>query len=382
MSTSVNPPTAPDNPPACFSLDERRHRIVCSGDWTVLALGGVDRQLARLRWPPGESWTFDTTAVTRMDTAGAWVLHVIEKRATAAGARVSAETLSTAQRALRQMVSASDEGTASVQPARPGWLEKLGRWTVAGWMQWFGMLSFVGELTAESLPKIPRPTRIRWKQVVAEIEKAGVTALPIIALLSFLMGVVIAYQAGGTLERYGANIFLVDLVAITMLREMGPLVAAIVVAGRTGSAYTAEIGTMTITEEIDALRSIGVTPYEMLALPKYLALLIALPLLTVCADALGVFGGMVISNALFGIDYANFLQRLPRALWPVTYWVGLAKAPVFAVIITTVGCYQGFSVRGSAESVGRATTASVVQSIFLVIVADAVFSILFNLFKL
>jgi phospholipid/cholesterol/gamma-HCH transport system permease protein len=192
------------------------------------------------------------------------------------------------------------------------------------------------------------------------------------------MGVVIAYQGGTALQTFGANIYLVNLLAITMLREMAPLLTAIIVAGRTGSSYAAQIGTMRITEEVDALRTLGITPLEMLALPKLIALVIALPLLTVWADALGLLGGMLVSNTFYGISAANFLNRLPEAVWPSTFWVGLVKTPVFAVLITIIGCYQGLKVRGSAEEVGQATTASVVQAIFLVIIADAFFSIAFQ----
>ncbi|MCH8506979.1 MAG: ABC transporter permease, partial [Ectothiorhodospiraceae bacterium] len=174
----------------------------------------------------------------------------------------------------------------------------------------------------------------------------------------------------------------VDLLAITMLREMAPLMTAIIVAGRTGSAYAAQIGTMRITEEVDALRVIGLTPYEILALPKMLGLLVAMPLLTLFADLMGMLGGMVVANTMFGIGYDDFLRRIPEAIYPSSFWVGIIKAPVFAAIIVSISCYHGFAVQGSTESVGRATTRSVVQSIFLVIVADAIFSVVFNIVNL
>jgi phospholipid/cholesterol/gamma-HCH transport system permease protein len=177
-------------------------------------------------------------------------------------------------------------------------------------------------------------------------------------------------------------VLVVNLVGVTMLREMGPLLAAIIVAGRTGSAYTAEIGTMRITEELDALRSLGITPLEMLVVPKLLGLLIALPLLTLYASALGIFGGMVVADSLYNVGYADFLRRLPDAFAPSTFWVGLIKAPVFALLVAAVACHRGFQVTHSAESIGRETTVSVVQSIFLVIIADAVFSVLFQVFGL
>ncbi|HSB24886.1 MAG TPA: ABC transporter permease, partial [Burkholderiaceae bacterium] len=194
---------------------------------------------------------------------------------------------------------------------------------------------------------------------------------------SFLMGIVIAYQGADQLQRFGANIFVVDLVALSMLRELSPLLTAIIVAGRSGSAYTAQIGTMKVTEEIDALRTIGVGPQDVLVLPKVIALVIVMPLLTVYTDVTGVAGGMLMAKLKLGVGYAAFVDRLDEAIQLSSYWTGLAKAPVFALIVALVGCHRGFQVGGSADSVGAQTTVSVVQSIFLVIVTDALFSIVF-----
>ena len=180
------------------------------------------------------------------------------------------------------------------------------------------------------------------------------------------------------LEQYGASLFIADLVGLSMVRELAPLITAIIVAGRTGSAYTAQIGTMQVTEEIDALRSMGIPPMDLLVLPKLLALIVALPLLTVYADIMGVLGGMVMSSAQLDIAFSTYIDRLLVAVSVDSYLVGVGKAPVFAAIIATIGCYQGFQVVGSAESVGRRTTVSVVQSILAVIVVDAAFSIAFS----
>jgi phospholipid/cholesterol/gamma-HCH transport system permease protein len=210
------------------------------------------------------------------------------------------------------------------------------------------------------------------------MQSAGVEALPITGLLSFLMGIVIAYQGADQLQRFGANIFIADLVGLAMLRELSPLLTAIIIAGRSGSAYTAQIGTMKVTEEIDALRTIGVVPQELLVLPKMLALIVVLPLLTVYTDVTGVLGGMFMARSKLDVSFAVFLDRLDEAISLSSYVVGISKAPVFAMIIALVGCYRGFQVSGSAESVGQQTTLSVVQSIFLVIVTDALFSVVFN----
>jgi phospholipid/cholesterol/gamma-HCH transport system permease protein len=218
--------------------------------------------------------------------------------------------------------------------------------------------------------------------VLYNMQSAGFDALPIVGLLSFLVGIVVAYQASDQLRRYGANIFVADLVGLSMLREFAPLMTAIIVAGRSGSAYAAQIGTMQVTEEIDAMRTLGIAPLDLLVVPKFLALLIALPLLTVYADAVGVLGGMIMARTELGVGFPEFLARFANAVQPSNYLIGLGKAPVFAAIIVLVGCFQGFRTHGGADSVGRQTTRSVVQSIFLVIVADALFSILFSILGL
>ena len=188
----------------------------------------------------------------------------------------------------------------------------------------------------------------------------------------------VAYQGADQLKQYGANIFVVDLIGLSMLREFAPLITAIIIAGRSGSAYAAQIGTMAVSEEIDAMRTLGISPQEMLVLPKFIALVIALPLLTVFADLLGVFGGMIMANSQLGVGYSEFLDRFVYAVSPTSFLVGIGKAPVFAAIIVIVGCFQGFRTNGGAQSVGQQTTRSVVQSIFLVVVADALFSIGFS----
>ncbi|HSH84072.1 MAG TPA: ABC transporter permease, partial [Guyparkeria sp.] len=240
-------------------------------------------------------------------------------------------------------------------------------------------LAFIGELVSRGGRLALSPWRIRWREVVAEIEAAGLRAVGIIGLLSFLVGMVTAYQAGAVLQNYGANVLIVDLVGIITLREMGPLLTAIIVAGRTGSSYTAQLGTMRITEEIDALRAIGVPPFDMLILPKVIALMVIMPLLTVFANLMGIVGGSVIAASRFDVSYAMYFDRLPEVVGLTPLILGLVKTPIFAIVIALIGCMQGMRVSGSALAVGRATTVAVVQAIFLVIVLDALFSVLFNL---
>lgn len=244
------------------------------------------------------------------------------------------------------------------------------------------LLAFVGECAMALASCVAHPARMRWRPIGFNLRSAGWDALPIVGLLSFLLGIVIAYQGADQLRQYGANIFVADLVGLSILREFAPLMTAIIVAGRSGSAYAAQIGTMVVTEEIDAMRTIGIEPLELLVLPKIIALAIALPLLTVFADVMGVAGGMLMARTQLGVGYAEFLDRMGHAVSVTSYGVGLAKAPVFALIIVVVGCYQGFRTQGGADSVGRQTTRSVVHSIFMVIVADALFSVIFSVLDL
>ena len=261
-------------------------------------------------------------------------------------------------------------------------LHHTGRQSVAALSQATAFLAFIGQVAVAGLDLLRHPRRMRWRVMLREVQIGGVDALPIIGLTAFLLGVVVAYQGADQLRHYGANVFVVELVGYAMLREFAPLIGAIIIAGRSGSAHAAQIGTMVVTEEIDAMRTLGIDPLERLVWPKLLALAVALPLLTVFADMAGVLGGMVMAQTQLDIGYAEFAERFGRVMKGSALLLGVGKALVFAVIIVLVGCFQGFRTRGSADSVGRQTTLSVVQAIFLVIVADALFSVAFNVLKL
>ena len=241
-----------------------------------------------------------------------------------------------------------------------------------------GVLGFFGRIAAVFGEIFSRPRALRLPSIARHIYETGVTAIPIVALIAFLISVVVAYLGAQQLRKFGADIFVVDLVTIGVLREMGVLLTAIIVAGRSGSAFAAEIGVMQLNEEIDALRAMGMNPIELLVVPRVLALVIALPLLTVIADAMGLAGGALLSLLELHIPPAQFTVRLHEALSPTTFWAGLVKAPVFALLIGMVGTYRGMQVRESARELGRLTTVAVVQSIFMVILADALFAVLFE----
>jgi phospholipid/cholesterol/gamma-HCH transport system permease protein len=270
------------------------------------------------------------------------------------------------------------ESITPVSTSRPSALAAVGRVAVDAGRQAFGLVNFVGQVSVIGAGLAVRPADIRWRTVLRNVQVSGFQALPIVGLTSFLLGVVVAYQGADQLRHYGANVFVVDLVGYAMLREFAPLISAIIIAGRSGSAFAAQIGTMVVTEEVDALRTLDIDPIELLVLPKILALAIALPLLTVFADITGVLGGMVMARSQLDIGFAEFVDRFGAEMQGSTLMVGIGKSLVFSFVIATIGCFQGFRTRDSADSVGRQTTLSVVQSIFLVIVADALFSVAFS----
>lgn len=351
----------------------------CIGPWTLPYLPRLESALARLAWPETREISFDMGKVDAMDSAGAWLFCRTKQALEQQGKRVAVNGLSSRARTLLELVQRTSSAMGvSARPRQRGLLEAIGRNTIARLREGLGFIAFVGEVALVTSPLLVTPARIRWRIVLVELADAGHRALPIVGMLAFLIGIVIAYQGGVQLRQYGANIFIADVVGLSVMRELAPLITAIIVAGRSGSAYTAQIGTMRVTEEVDALRTMGIHPFEQLVLPKLLALLIALPLLTVYADILGIFGGLVMAQTVLGVNTLSFIDRLGEAVSLRSYLIGIGKAPVFAVFIALVGCYQGFKVGGSAESVGRQTTISVVQSIFLVIAIDGVFSIIFS----
>jgi phospholipid/cholesterol/gamma-HCH transport system permease protein len=356
--------------------------VRCAGAWTVQGVAVLERQLTEVTWPAGEELAIDGSAIAAFDTSGAWLLQRILRQLERQGRRTRIDGLKPEYAALLQLVAARAAVAEVAVPPRRGTLALIGRWAWDGTRSLYAMLAFTGESASVLWRSLLHPRSIRWRPILHNLQTAGFEALPITGLLSFLMGIVIAYQGADQLQRFGANIFIADLVGLSMLRELAPLLTAIIVAGRSGSAYAAQIGTMKVTEEIDALRTIGVGTHELLVLPKMIALIIALPLLTVYCDVTGVFGGMLMARSKLDVSFDVFLHRLGDAIHLSSFLTGIAKAPVFAAIIALVGCFQGLQVGGSADSVGRQTTVSVVQAIFLVIVADALFSVVFNWLKI
>jgi phospholipid/cholesterol/gamma-HCH transport system permease protein len=356
------------------------------GDWSIPSAAELDRQLRALELPQGRPVTLDLSGVDRLDTAGAWLVLRTERELAGRGNTVAIANLNSSFAPLLEHLR-NDTGRAQPHPIPPhhtlvGFVARIGEITIRLFHRAYEILGFWG-LVTETIGRMFRhPGRLRGIATLVQMEQTGVDALPIVGLLSFLIGVVFAYQGSDQLRRFGAEIYTVNLLGVGILRELGVLLTAIIIAGRSGSAFTAQIGTMQVNEEIDALRTLGLDPIAVLVLPRLFGLVVTLPLLTVYADFMGLLGGCLMSWAVLGISIPQFLRQLQVAVTNWTLWVGIIKAPFFAALIALVGCYEGFNVSRSAESVGRLTTLSVVEAIFLVIVIDAVFSVVFTLLKI
>ncbi|MGA7982913.1 MAG: MlaE family lipid ABC transporter permease subunit [Chromatiaceae bacterium] len=370
--------SSPEHPAARFDWLPETGVLRLSGAWITSGLAHAEADLARFS-PEAATLTIDAGGLLALDTAGALVLYQMLEALQKQGRPVELTGLDEPHALLLDMVRERADSLDAVPgiAATPR-LEQVGRTIWETIAHGYAGLSFIGMAFLGLLRSVVNPKRLRWRAILAVIQTDGVGAMPVLGMLSFLVGVVIAYQAGVQLRLYGGNIYVVDLVTLTVLRELGPMMTAIVVAGRSGSAYAAQIGTMQVTEEVDALRSMGLPPMEILVLPKVLGLLVALPLLTVFADVMAVIGGMVMAATMLSVEVETFTQRIPEAVSISSLMTGIGKAPVFAAVIATVGCYQGFQVSGGADSVGRHTTTSVVQAIVLVILVDAAFSVVYS----
>jgi phospholipid/cholesterol/gamma-HCH transport system permease protein len=350
-----------------------------NGAWRIDNIAAIEAALARLPQEGARRLVVDARSLEALDLSGAWLLRERLQALQSAGGRVEFAGEPPSQFAFLEEITMQPAEPA-VEEEPPGSLRDaiawIGREAVQQWNQMVDAIGYLGRIAMTGLRSL-RPRHLRLASVTRHIYETGIQAIPIVALIAFLISVIIAYLSAQQLRQFGAEIFTVDLVAIAVLREMGVLLTAIIVAGRSGSAFAAEIGVMRLNDEIDALHSMGVDPFEVLVLPRLIGLLIALPLLTIVADAMGLAGGALLSSLLLDISLTQFIPRLQDALAPTTFWAGLIKAPVFAVLIAMVGTYRGMQVRDSSRELGRLTTVAVVQSIFLVIFADAIFAIVF-----
>lgn len=362
-----------------LTVDPTPHGVALRGDLTVLAGAAAREALAQVEGR-GRQVVVDVGGLAALDTVGALWLLDLRRRLEAQGRAVAWHGLRAEQKALLVRVEETQAAGGAPAGARPvphAALVALGK---AGWAAGeglFTLFSLLGEVVV-AFGQVAMGTRaFRWNALVRHIREAGVNAVPIVALISFLMSIVLAYQGVAQLKMFGAQQYSINLVAVAVLREMGGLLAAIMVAGRSGSSFTSEIGVMKIREEVDALTVMGMTPLDVMILPRIAALVVVLPLLTLVAFVAGLLGGALVSVVSLGVGFTTYLHLFAGAVSSWTHWIGLIKAPVFALCIGLISCMAGMRVGGSAESVGRETTRAVVQGIFAVLVVDAAFSVFF-----
>ena len=361
-------------------FDPETQRILCSGEWNLPNISELELALSQINWPEAKaSITIDGKDLARLDTAGAWLIVQIQKKLTELAVHFELTQFANPQLSLIKLVASKLKNPLTLpEPHVLTGLALYGSMTINQLKELKDFLSFTGDMAITAFQGLWQPARWRLRALAHTIQLCGAEALFIIAILSLMIGVVITYQMGLQLKSYGANIYIVDLLGLAILREFAPLITAIMIAGRTGSAFTAQLGSMKINYEIDVLNTMGIKPAGLLVLPRVLGLAIALPLLTIWADCFGIFGGMMMSNNMLDVTWYHFLHRFQSVVSLRSLVIGLGKAPVFALIIASIGCFEGMKVGGSADSVGKQTTKSVVLAIFCIMIADALFSILLS----
>jgi len=356
---------------ASAHFDEAEGALIARGDWRAEAASALPRLSGkRVR-------ILDGAGVTGLDTNGAWLL-LAAARPQASDPLPELRAFQPQHRALLELVAQHCAATAAAPgPRREGVFEFAGRGTLVLWGHVVGLLDFIGRLVFELAALMGSPGRWRWLELGAQVRDIFVGAIPIVAAMLFLLGVVFAYLLGSQAQQYGANIFVVDGLLLAILREVSPVIVAVLVAGRSGAAITAQIGTMKVTEEIDAITTLGLSPLAVLVIPRIVALLLALPLLVFIGDVAGIAGGILVTQGQLDISYSMFMDRVTEVLDLKTLVVGLGKAPVFAVFIGLIACRMGLAVSRDARSVGANTTSTVVQSLVAIIVLNAAFAIAF-----
>jgi phospholipid/cholesterol/gamma-HCH transport system permease protein len=356
---------------ASAHFDEAQGALIANGAWQADAASALPKLAGK------SVRILDGAGVTRLDTNGAWLL-LAAARPQASDPMPELRGFQPRHLAMFKLVAQHSAATAA-QPElrREGMLALAGRGSLVMGGHVVGLLDFVGRLAIELMGLLPRPGRWRWRELGAQVRTVFVGAIPIVIGMLFLLGVVFAYLLGSQAQQYGANIFVVDGLLLAILREISPVIVAVLVAGRSGAAITAQLGTMKVTEEIDAITTLGLSPLAVLVIPRILALLLALPLLVFIGDIAGMAGGMLVTQQQLDISYYMFMDRVADVLDLKTLLVGLGKAPVFAIFIALIACRMGLSVSRDARSVGAHTTSTVVQSLVAIIILNAIFAVMF-----
>ncbi len=352
-----------------------------SGRWTVGRLVQIEQALAALPATGIKHVQVECKALEHADLSAIWLLQGKLQRYQETGITLEFTDDPPDHFAFLNDLQTHTPSAHVAQEAAMLWPEQViagfGKIAVELGEHAVGHLDHFGRIVYTHARAWRHPSRLRAPSIVRHAYEAGIQALPIVAMIAFFVAVIIAYIGASQLRDFGAGIYTVDLITVGVLRELGVLLTAIIVAGRSGSAFAAEIGVMQLNDEIDALKSIGLDPVEVLVVPRVLGLIIALPLLTIVADAMGMAGGALLSNWLLDISVPQYIARVQDALAPTTFWAGLIKAPVFALLIAMIGTYRGMQVRNSSRELGRLTTTAVVESIFMVIFANAIFAVIY-----
>ena len=366
-----------NNPPK-ISYDETSNCCVLTGSWHITHISKIDYPNIDKSC---QSLELDASGLAKLDSAGAYSLLKWRQSLGKQGISSDLTGLCPEKQALYELVEnklpQEPEVTANKESKKPI-LWKIGHEAYQKYLQIVGLLTMVGDILLTFSRNLAQVKRFHIDYICSNVAQAGINALPILGLLSFLIGVVLAYQMGLQLETYGANIYIAFLSGMAIFREFGPLITAIIVAGRTSSAFTAQLGSMKINEEIDALETMGLSPTEYLVLPKMIGLTLIFPLLIFWSNLWGILGAMFMSKMMLQVGYHDFLVRLQESVGIKQMMLGLYKAPAFSILIALVGCFQGFQVGNSADSLGHQTTKSVVQALFLIIIADAIYSIIYS----
>lgn len=365
---------------AAYDLDEGNgiRTLSLRGDWTTMHLKDAADRLSRDMQDRSGTIDIEVEELGRLDTAGAYAII----RAIGDVGDVNLKTdLRPDLQTLAELIRPALATSPKVNNGGGGaWqsFDQIGRAVVSIGQTFYREQSFLGRLMVALGKTAVRPRRLRTTALVATMEQAGLGGLPIVATMTFFIGAVLALVGSNMLQTLGVTVYSVELVGIGILREFGPVIAAILFAGRSASAFTAQLGSMRMNQEVDAMRVMGVDIFDALVVPRVLAALIMLPLMTVVADLGGIVGGMLVARTMMEIEPAFFFQRLVDSVGAQQFWVGMAKVPLFALIIATTGCRQGLEVEGDVESLGAKVTSSVVQSIFMIIMFDALFAVLFK----
>ena len=373
--------------PNNIEFDTEKKEYVCHGEWTISNLDQLLAHFEQIITPKTtqKSMVINGQQIKAFDSAGALaIIRCMNTLAQSTSKKISLVGFTPRQESLIKLVEQQENSLDYKTPVEKAKnvFYYIGQEAINKVSQVDGIIILIGDLSIKIFEAARSLKRFHYPSIISNIYSAGIQALPIVALLSFLIGVVLAYQMGLQLQTYGANIYIAYLSGLAIFREFSPLITAIIVAGRTSSAFTAQIGSMKINEEIDALYTMGLSPTELLVTPKLLALMIVFPLLIFWSDVFGIFGAMFMSQTMLKVTYVDFLIRLQDTVGFKQMMLGLYKAPTFALIIALVGCFQGFAVQSSADNIGSQTTKSVVQALFLIIVADAIYSVIYSWMKL